>query len=370
MTESSITARVYGAIPGYTKANTIKESLKAHKTPDSHEQLLIEAKDDVAQQIEEMLNAGQEIPDDIADGLADVERKQRSAALRSQLLSGHYRRATDEVATIITGGITGAYKQLQTELDSVMELVRLASPKLEGIDTALEAFAAGRDAVEAWGAITELTTSYEEIRQVQRELFNKETHTRNPWLDPSRLANTSMFANFFDVAPYWINERKKAVRTYDPTNYDAIPFLKWLKEFQDPDERQNITEGTWPHPDFKAEHLLWASRNTTPWTPSKAQIMDSANAAATMATTPTNGTMLGQEQARDKYYAITGTQPRIPYVNHYDASNTEKARQKVIKRISEAESKFTAELTRQRKIGEASARAKAQRDMMERGRRM
>ncbi|WP_207346417.1 hypothetical protein [Arthrobacter sp. E3] len=367
---NTITERVYGAIPGYTNANAIKESLKAHKTPDSHEQLLIEAKDGIDEQIEELLNSGQEIPANIADSLADVERKQRSAALRSQLLSGHYRRASDEVATIITGGISGAYKQLQTELDSVMEHVHTASLKLSGLNTALEAFAAGRDAVEAWGAITELTTSYEEVRRVQRELFNQETHTRSPWLDPSRLANTSMFANFFEVAPYWINERKKAVRTYDPTNYDAIPFLKWLKEFQDADENQNITEGTWPHPDYKAEHLLWASRNTTPWTPSKDQIMASANAAATMATTPTDGTIHGQEQARDKYYAITGTEPRTPYKNHYDASNTEKARQKVIKRISEAESKFNAELTRQRKIGEASARAKAEREMMERGRRM
>jgi len=311
--QTTITERVYGAVPGYAEESRLQEKVRQYRQPKNYERTLPAVKAQIDGRIRELFAAGQEIPDDIGDALVMAEQKDRSAELRAQALFAVVSETSDRLDTTVRAGETQAFNQLNKELGTVAGEIDIAAADLRGVNTAQEAIKAGGKAVAAWSRITELASAYEEIRAVQQKLYK--IISAAPVTTDSYLA-AGIFANAIDCLPYWIIRRERSGATWND-HAGADEYRAWLKGTVAYDAQQDLRGGIWPDAG-SGEHLLWANRNAVFWAPTITQL-EQALKSAGLATSEANSIMQ-QEAARDMYYAITGATPHTKYTNTYEQS--------------------------------------------------
>lgn len=337
MTKTTITERVYNAIPGHAEEAALQEKLRPYRQPKTFTRTLPAAKAEVEDHIRELMSAGKDIPDNVADALVIAEQQDRSAELRAQALAAVASENTNGLGQIIQAGSAHAFAQLNKELSQVSDEIDTAAEDLTGVTTANEAINTSMKAVAAWAKLTQLATDYDEIRKVQQGLYR----SVNPGvLMTDDYLAAGIFANAIDCLPYWIIRREKAFKV-SSSSAGEHEYKAWLRGTVPYDEEQNLLSGIWPDAG-KASHLLWASRNAQFWAPTLTQLRQALTAAATA--TSDNSAIPQQEAARDRYYALTGATPHTPYTNTYNQSDAQREHLEAARASAKAQARFNKEL--------------------------
>lgn len=228
------------------------------------------------------------------------------------MLSSAAKTIESERAQAVQDNAHLGFDYLRSELKAVLTKVKAVDEKLGHVRTADEVVALNDpDTSEAWNSLQGLISDYSVIRQTQVQLYQNVVSTSQA----KHVFAVGFFADSMNSSDMWLNRR------FDAANASPVPhhqdratqaYIDWLRA----DVRAvsyPASNGAFPDGVDRRQYLLWVATKAKPWMPNAQQVLD-AYAAATSATSPVDARSLaGSEEARDRFYEVTGTTPRSSY---------------------------------------------------------
>lgn len=254
--------RALGAIDGYSERTAALEAIEARvavvsKTPPV----------DLTAQTEAALLAGDGLPDDLTDRLADADHANRLRLAELSFLgrrhptnpSGLYGKIHHDRAALVAAGVDDALAVLRGELVEIVAAVREVDGALGVLRSAESAVAAGGDTSDAWRRLGDLVERYTGMRLAQLKLLEAAGRDR---VAAARLLEVAGYLRDLDAHDPAIAARRRG---------EAAPEHILLTRTPWPAPRLTLRSGPWPTHDRPA-YLRWAVTVAEPWLPSLGEL--------------------------------------------------------------------------------------------------
>lgn len=256
-------------------------------------------------------------PQDVISGWEERERIKRNTTERERLLKGAKKQLMRMQREAVQDGADAGLSYLSSELGKLVKDVHAVAGKLSSAPDAEAVIRSGDpQQFEAWNHVDLLIARYGEIRNTQKDIVamalgGEEAH---------KFFEVALFRNSLDVSPYWQELRRRGFSNPLSSYSDQAvsDYNKWLVAYA---EFPFPYKGIWPTGDRKS-YLLHICTTTDLWVPSIREI-NAAHEAARVAVLPVDMSKVqGAEEARDRFYKVTGSTPVSKY--------TRSARPKVV----------------------------------------
>lgn len=303
MTYTELRERILTAIPGYDEA--VRRDTNARKQLENPDIALTfgSAYADVKDKITALLDAGEPVPADIAEGAAQAELYDRALNLRKQIMTEFRPTKNSFQAGFIALNADIALAALREELTALVDRVKAIADDLHGITSADEAIEMGAEATDAWRELRTLRDHYDHIRTLQFDLYRDNVSDAQA----DTVAKVGLVTESIDVVPFFVSRRLKHANESFQTSDASVAYAQWLREAN---AAWNVeTESHWWPTSNREEHLLHICTQLTPWVPSSDDLDTALRTAltATLAVDTDKPTHL--EAARAQYYSTVASGP-------------------------------------------------------------
>jgi len=325
----TITTKAHAHIPGYkdhTKAEKRinDEIIRNRATP-------TEAPISTTDFVDAALT-GEDFPKEPHFHNEEIRAERLNAGARAQMLKDALKAVQERKRDLIRDSSDAALAYLRSELAELMDDVRVNHETLGTIRTAEQVLAANDPRVlSAWQECGGLLARYVEIRGLQHSFTA-------PGLGDGqnfKIAAAGHVRNSLELSDFWLSKRKgsSSHRAANDQLSGVSNFDKWLgKGGTSPFKHSTSAIPTKDRNDNTAnawDYLVWLATEAEPWIPSASQLV-AAFDAANLAVAPTNYSKYRvQEQARDRYFEVTGVKPLASYTNGSDKEKPENRKKKV-----------------------------------------
>jgi hypothetical protein len=251
----------------------------------------------VEAEVERLLLAGDEIPDDIGAHILLAEKIDAELNARAKAIDSVVRRhaGTDELFN--ERAIGDALDYLRDQLAQVIESAKQRAATVGNATSAADAIGAGSAAINAWRELTTLADEYNEIRSVQRDLQRAQHNALVTFTD-ARFDATAMFADALDVHPHWVERRRSSGLVSSANEPQTIAYREWLGSARQSPAFEKDLE--------PAYRLMLIATTTTPWVPSPSAYEEAYRLANHASSQAKPDVVTSMEQARLAYYTVTG----------------------------------------------------------------
>lgn len=307
----TITASAVALVPGYNKHSKAEDRIRAeidanrrtrYDSPITEEDLI------------ECALTDDEIPKDIWEYNEAIRQKKINTDVRNRMLNGSLRQLQARKEQLIINNSGEAFAYVRAELVRLMDDVRSTHAVLGSVRTAEEVLSDAKpEILAAWQEASALTARYRDIRSAQRILALPALGRD----DANKITAVGLIRNSLEQSEYWLLARRRAAshRTSREANEGVQNYRAWLRSGG---ETPFVgTEGSWGY-------LVWLATQAEPWVPTSNEIADAYTAAKTAVTPAEVGSLATQEDARDRYFEIVGSNPLIPYTRSPRNAKTER----------------------------------------------
>lgn len=251
----------------------------------------------VEAEIERLLLAGDEIPNDIGVPILEAEKVDAALNVRAAAIDSVVRHqvSTDELFS--ERAIGAALNYLRVELARVIDTAKSHASSLGNATTSAGVIEAGPATINAWRELGSLAEEYNEIRSVQRDLQRAQKSSLITFTD-ARFEATALFANALDIHPHWVDRRIEAGLVSSANEPRTIAYREWLGSAR---RSPAFDKGLEP-----AYRLALIATTTTPWIPSPSAFEEAYGLANHASSQARPDVVASMEDARLKYFTLTG----------------------------------------------------------------